>query len=304
MAGMPAGVKMRVDEAGRILPIRRRIDSRRATDVGRSGGNSGFVRSHEVVRASNIPVRPSIRYPCPPHAPHRITHERSHRRPPHRLAGEGGRRPPPVRPPAGRDGRGPARPRPRIAVAGEDGGVAPPADGRLVRPHPRNRPPAAGHDPLPGAGARRDRPDARAHRRDADRRGEDPHRHPAGRPARAGRPRGARRHHERLPRLPRRRIAAAGLRGAGAVGRLRHRRNGTGRAAGGVREGHHLRHGQGVRVRLPAGPPQTRGRRGRRSSGAACWPGRSPRSAGPAPAASRPCSGGTTSRWWTRRTAC
>ena len=83
-------------------------------------------------------------------------------------------------------------------------------DGRGVRGRPRGCPAHPGPAPLrrPGDGRRGAAP--RQHRRDEDRRGQDPDRRPAGVPQRAvgqGRPR---RHDQRLPRQARRRVDGPG----------------------------------------------------------------------------------------------
>ena len=87
---------------------------------------------------------------------------------------------------------------------------------RVVRDHPRGRQAHDGHAPLRRAAHRRHGPARRLDRRDEDRRGQDAHRDARGRPqlaARQGRPR---RHRQRLPRPPRRRVDEPDLRAARA----------------------------------------------------------------------------------------
>ena len=91
----------------------------------------------------------------------------------------------------------------------------------------------------------------RCDRRDGDRRGQDPRRHPAGVPQRLagqGRPR---RHRQRLPRPARRRVDDADLPAARHDRRLHPDRPDRRRSPRGLRLRHHLRHQQGVRLRLP-----------------------------------------------------
>ena len=74
----------------------------------------------------------------------------------------------------------------------------------VLRHHPRGRPAHDGHAPLRRPADRRHGAALRRHRRDEDRRGQDPHRHARRRPQRDRRPRRPRRHGQRLPGPPRR----------------------------------------------------------------------------------------------------
>ena len=99
------------------------------------------------------------------------------------------------------------------------------------------------------------------HRRDEDRRGQDPGRDAAGLSERAGRAGRARRHGQRLPRPARHRVDGQYLPVPGPVGGHDRARADRCRAAEGLRGRHHLRHQQRVRVRLPARQHEVRPRR-------------------------------------------
>ena len=88
--------------------------------------------------------------------------------------------------------------------------------------------------------------------RDEDRRGQDPGRHPAGLPERAGRQGRACRDRERLPGPPRRRVDGADLPVPRHERRRDRARSGRRDQARAIRRRHHLRHQQRVRLRLPA----------------------------------------------------
>ena len=89
-------------------------------------------------------------------------------------------------------------------------------------------------------------------RRDAHRRGQDADGDAAGVPERAVEPGCARRHRERLPRPPRRRMDGAPVQLPRPHGGRERARHGPRGEAGGLRRRRHLRHQQRVRLRLPA----------------------------------------------------
>ena len=125
----------------------------------------------------------------------------------------------------------------------------PPARG--VRRLPRGRPPLPQDAALRRPAHGRHGPARRQHRRDGHRRGQDARRHPGRLPQRArgqGRPR---RHRQRLPRPPRRRVDEPALQRPGHDRRRHPVRHGLRGAAADLRLRHHLRHQQRVRLRLP-----------------------------------------------------
>ncbi len=108
------------------------------------------------------------------------------------------------------------------------------------RPPPLRRPAHGRHLPPPGQ-----------HRRDEDRRGQDPDGDPAGLPQRADRARRPRRHRQRLPRQARRRLDGPRL-PRPRHDRWRRRPQHAGRPEEGrLRRRHHLRDQQRARLRLP-----------------------------------------------------
>ncbi len=136
--------------------------------------------------------------------------------------------------------------------AGREGAHARGRPPRGLRAGPRGEHADPRHAPLRRAAHRRHRAARGQDRRDEDRRGQDPRRHLALLPERPLRTRRARRHRERLPGPPRRRVDGAALPDAGHAhrrgGPRAHRRG----AAGRLRRRHHLRPEQRVRLRLPA----------------------------------------------------
>ena len=81
-----------------------------------------------------------------------------------------------------------------------------PAHGSGLRAGARSGPPHAGHAPFRRAADRRHRPARRQNRRDENRRRQNARRHASRLSERAGRPRRAHRHRQRLPGPPRRRM--------------------------------------------------------------------------------------------------
>ena len=121
-----------------------------------------------------------------------------------------------------------------------------------VRGGPRGRQAHPGPAALQGADDGRRRAAPGQHRRDAHRRGQDPGRHAAGVPERAGRQGRAHRHHQRLPGRARLLLDGPGAPLPGPAGRRDPGEHDAGRAPRAVRLRHHLRHQQRVRLRLPA----------------------------------------------------
>ena len=130
--------------------------------------------------------------------------------------------------------------------------------------------------PLRRPADRRHGPPRRRDRRDEDRRGQDPDRDPAGLPQHARRRQRPRRHRQRLPRPPRRRMDEADLRRARGQRRRDPGRRRPRGAPAQVRLRRHLRdqlrvrlrlparqHGRGARALRPARPPLRDRRRGR-----------------------------------------
>ena len=89
-------------------------------------------------------------------------------------------------------------------------------------------------------------------RRDGHRRGQDPGRHAAALPQRPDRPQRPARHRQRLPRPARLRVDGLPLQLPRRHRRLHPAADAPRPAPGNVRPRHHLRHGQRVRLRLPA----------------------------------------------------
>ena len=187
-------------------------------------------------------------------------HERVHQGPARRRGQEGqaaGRSRPADRRPRARDA-GPERRRAGPQDGGVQGAPRPGRDPRrpargVLRRRPRGRLAGAGPAPLRRAAHGRHGAALRLDRRNEDRRGQDARLHPARLPQR---PRRARRAHgdgQRVPGHPRLRVDGPGpplARPDGRPHRLRHRR--PRRQAGRLRRGHHVRHEQRVRLRLPA----------------------------------------------------
>ena len=123
---------------------------------------------------------------------------------------------------------------------------------RGVRGRARVGPPHARPVPLQGPVDGRGRPAPGQHRRDEDRRGQDPRLDAARVPQRAVRRRRARGHRQRLPGQPRRRLDGPRA-PVPRPDRRQDRQRPPARAPPGrVRLRHHLRHQQRVRLRLPA----------------------------------------------------
>ncbi len=123
---------------------------------------------------------------------------------------------------------------------------------RDLRDRARGRQARDGHAPFRRAADRRHGPAFRLDRRDAHRRGQDPHRDAAGRAELAARHRRAPRDGQRLPRPPRRGVDVADLQGARHAGRRPAEHAGLRGEARRLRRRRHVRHELGVRLRLPA----------------------------------------------------
>ncbi len=185
-------------------------------------------------------------------------------------------------------------------ATGPRAGAARAAAAGSLRPGARGRPAHDQHAALRRADPRRHRHVPPLDRRDADRRRQDADGHAAAvpaRPAGQGLPPG---HGQRLPGPPRRRVDGADLRGAGPdAWAWIETADVAAAAAQGLRLRRHLRHGQGVRLRLPPRPAAAAADRRRADRPAGRHAGHR---ADGAPTRS-PCSASPTSPWSTRPTA-
>ncbi len=148
--------------------------------------------------------------------------------------------------------RGVSPPQRRLPPAARRRGAARRHPARGLRARARGRAPSSGRAAVRRADDGRGGAAPGTDRGNEDRRRQDPRERAGSVPQRTRRAGRAHRHGQRLPRRARRRVDGTGVPAAGRLGRRHPRPDGQRPPQGVLREGHHLRHQQRVRIRLPA----------------------------------------------------